>query len=72
MIGEVDKCWDLLGGSRNVVKYDSAPDSSVFKGGKVDFGHDAEIIRAAFESFEQIGICLIVCIDDFTIGQDDL
>jgi hypothetical protein len=53
------------------VKYSAAPERALGKSAERELRYDAEVIPAAAEGTEEVGIFLLIRIDNVTIGKYD-
>lgn len=44
----------------------------MLEGGKLDVGDDAKVVAAALEGLEEVGVLVLVGVDDLTRGDDNL
>ena len=72
IIRELNEGFDLLWYCRVVVKSDPTPEQWLFEGHNVKSRYYCEIVLTSFESDEQICICLVVGLYDFSASKDDL
>ena len=71
VVRKVDKRRDLVLGRRWVVGHDAAPEVAALERVHVEAGDDTEVVRAALERLEQIGVLLAVGVDQLAGREHD-
>ena len=70
--GEVLEGKELPGDAGPGVGYEAAPELALGEGFEVEAGYDAEVVGAAFEGFEEVGVGGGVGVDDVACSEDYL